>query len=81
MNNEEIQGEINGLKSLLGDTDYVMYEITESLLAALQDATAMNFAAVCISWLHGVYEDYGEIIRKRVSWRSRLRELERSERV
>lgn len=76
MNNEEIQGEINGLKSLLGDTDYVMYEITESLLAALQEATVMTFTSVFISWLHGVYEHYGEIIRKRVLWRSRLRELE-----
>lgn len=76
MDNERITEQINGLRSLLSDTDYVANKIVESLVETMQDATAVNFIAKFLAWLVSCTEEYGQTIRKRAQWREQIRELE-----
>lgn len=73
---EEIQGEINALKSLLVDTDYQSNKMIEGLISTMQDASAVNFISRFVAWLRTAITDFGEIIRKRAEWRLRINELE-----
>lgn len=77
MDNDRITEQINGLQSLLADTDYVANKIVESLVETMQDATAVNFIAKFLAWLVSCTEEYGDTIRKRSQWRWQIRELER----
>lgn len=76
MDNVRITEQINGLKSLLADTDYVANKIVESLVATMQDATAIDFIAKFLLWLASCAAEYGDTIRKRAQWRAKIRELE-----
>lgn len=77
MDNDRITEQINGLKSLLEDTDYVANKIVESLVEAMQDATAIDFIAKFLLWLASCAAEHGDTIRKRAQWRAKIRELER----
>lgn len=76
MDNERIEEQINGLRSLLSDTDYVANKIVESLVETMQDATAVNFIAKFLVWLASCAAEYGDTIRRRSQWREQIRELE-----
>lgn len=77
MKKDEIQGEINALKSLLADTDYNSGKLIEGLIVAMKDSTILNFVGNFISWLKSAVTDFGEIIKKRAAWRERINELEK----
>lgn len=76
-NHEEILAQVNGLKSRLRDTDHTANQIIESLVDAMQDATAIDFIAKFLLWLASCASEYGDTIRKRAQWRAKIRELER----
>ena len=78
MDNDNI-GEINALHQLLDSTDYKAAQLVESLVSTMSDATALNFISRFIGWLSSAIRDYGDIIRKRAEWRTKLRELEEDE--
>lgn len=73
----EILAQVNGLKSRLRDTDHTANQIIESLVEAMQDATALDFAGLFLEWLRVSVETYGPTIRARAQWRAAVRELER----
>lgn len=78
MNNtyEAIQAEITALKSLLIDTDYNSNKLVESLVAAMDGVTAVNFIPTFLSWLSDTVNEYGAVVRDRASWRTKINELE-----
>lgn len=73
---DEITNEINGLKSLLRDTDYTSNKIIESMVQAMQDATLTNFIKKFVEWLTNTVKDFGPVIRDRAARRARINELE-----
>lgn len=73
---DEITNEINGLKSLLRDTDYTSNKIIESMVQTMQDATLTNFIKKFVEWLTNAVKDFGPVIRDRAAWRARINELE-----
>lgn len=77
MESDRIEEQINGLQSLLSDTDHVANKIVESLVETMQEATAVNFIAKFLGWLASCAAEYGDTIRRRWQWREQIRELER----
>lgn len=75
-NRNSIQGEITALKMLLADSDYQSNKLIESLVAAMRDASAVNFIQKFLSWLSAAVQEYGEIVQKRAKWREQINALE-----
>ncbi len=65
----ENQSEIVALKSLLEDSDYVLYKHLESLLLC---ATVEEMQEVLL----GAYTERGDLIEKRQIWREKINQLE-----
>ena len=76
MDRDHIEMEINAMHQLLDGSDYKAVQMMEGLVSTMQDATAVNFISKFIGWLKSAVTDYGETIRQRAAWRSRLAELE-----
>lgn len=74
---DSILAEITALKMLLADTDYNSNKLIEGLVAAMADATAVNFISKFIAWLKNAIVEYGEVVRNRAAWRERINELEK----
>lgn len=77
MSKDEIQNEINGLKSMLKDTDYTSNKVIESLVATMNGASVTNFIKKFLEWLSSTVTEYGTVMVDRAAWRARIDELEK----
>lgn len=76
MNKEQIESEITALKDLLGQSDYVPNIIAESIMTALDGATAVSVIPRLLTAVNEVLDVYLDVIKKRAAWRERISALE-----
>ncbi len=76
MTSDEIQAEVNGLKNLLGQTDYKSIRTIEQFFLLFEDG--ISFAKM-ISGVTALVRDLVGGFNERQAWRNRINELEAME--
>lgn len=76
MDKEQIESEITALKDLLGQSDYVQNIIAESIVTALDGATAVSAIPRLLTAVTEVLDVYLDVIKRRAAWRERISALE-----
>lgn len=76
MNKEQIESEIAALKNLLEQSDHVPNKISESIVLALNGATAVTAIPMLLAAVASVLSEYQQVIKDRAAWRERINALE-----
>ena len=76
MNKEQIESEIAALINLLEQSDHVPNKIAESIVLALDGATAVNAIPRLLAAVMSVLAEYRQVIKDRSTWRTRINALE-----
>ena len=73
---DEYQSELNALKILLSQTDYVPNKLIEGLIETLSGATPVTLLTDLAAYIKSAGAEYGEVIWSRAGFRQRINELE-----
>lgn len=76
MNQEQIMAEIDALKNLLEQSDYVPNKLSEGIVLALDGATAVNAIPRLLAAVMSALKEYRDVVKNRAEWRERINELE-----
>lgn len=76
MNKEQIESEIAALKNLLEQSDHVPNKLSEGIVLALGEATAVNAIPRLLDTVMSALEEYRDVVKNRAAWRAKINELE-----
>ena len=76
MDHEQITAEIAAMKNLLEQSDHVPNKIAESIVLALDGATAVTAIPMLLAAVVSVLAEYRQLIKDRAAWRERINALE-----